>query len=164
MPSFCFFFLFLFFNSFFWFCFLRWFAGRAMIDWKQASSRLDVQWMDGWMDCIWGWFLLSWEDMMGREGIGCWFWMDGSGRCRFSNKNNKTRHLGIMGRDGGVCSLCVSLFFGWLLLLSGFLLARFVSVLLLGWMDGSAQHNTTPPAYAVQRALAARGMKICTSN
>ena len=121
------------------------FAGRVMIDWRlEASSWLDVQWMDGWMDgwiAYGGWFLLSWEDMMG----GCWLlvldgWLDGSGRCRFNNIT-KIRHLSIMRREGGVFLVCV--ISPWLLLLSGFLLAPFVSCALLGWMDGATLHNTT---------------------
>ncbi len=117
------------------------------------------------MDCIWG----LGSSVLGRydgEGIGCWLSVldDGSGRGRFSNNNIKTRHLGIMRREIWRRVSCVCVSFLWLvLLLSGFLLARFVSRALLGWRDGwmgnAAQHHLH-----VLRALAAQGMKTCISN
>ena len=119
---------------------------RLEIGGKQQAGCAVDGWVDGWMD---GLHMGLGSSVLGRYDGGLLVVGFGSmagwiGGCRFNNIN-KTRHLGIMRREGGVFLVCVISLW---LLLSGFLLARLVSCALLGWMDGATLHNTTPPACA----------------
>ena len=143
------FFLFLLLVSFFNSFFLVWFpplvrrAGDDRLEAsKQASSRLDVQWMDGWMDCIWGWFLLSWDDMKGEGALVVGFgWMDR----RDAGSTTRTTEHGIWASWGEMeaCVPCVCVFLFVVGVVVWFLACSFC-ICAFAWMDGwvnTTQHH-----------------------